>query len=436
MIGTVEKKNTDKINQKDLGIKYHFLDGKKFKTNLIGVLIRTRLTRKDATKTALLAEVLKSGCEKYPSRQDISIQTEEMNGSIFDVSIIKKGEEQILFFYLETIKGDFNQLAEGIDFLNNIITKPLLEYGGFQSDIVRRQKKSLKRMIQMRSDDKKEYAKLRCLEEMCAEEPFGIYADGYEKDICKIDGRSLYTHYCKLLESAPIEIIFSGDVYDQQYYETAKSGFHFPKRDFKQIQENKIVTKVHELKEFVEQRQVLQGKLCIGFRSSLEPVGKDFYSLLVYNEIVGAGPSSRLFAQVREKESLCYYVNSILYRYKSIIMVQSGIEAAQFHKTADMIQTVIEELKQNLVTAEELRNAKSSLLKHYQSLYDNQTGMMDFYMNEYILNTGQTLQEFMESIEKITIEDIKNTAKTIYADTVYFLCPEGGNENGSNGKGQ
>ena len=427
MVETMEKLK-DEITS---GVRFHFLEGNKFKTNVIGLLIRTNLCRENATKIALLAEVLKSGCKKYPSKQKVEIQMEELYGSIFDISVIKKGEEQILFFYLEMIKNEKELFEKGIQFLNEILFFPLAENGKFSDEIVNREKESLRRKIKMKSDNKKEYAKLRCIEEMCKNEPFGVYGDGYEEDLDEINSKNLYEFYLKLMKDAPIEIIVSGES-EKETFQQLEKKFCFKRQTYKEIERKRNTKKIEKVQEVIEEKQVLQGKLCIGYRSNSQPVGKDFYSLLVFNEILGAGASSRLFAEVREKEGLCYYVNSILYRFKSIIVVQSGIDASKFKKVAEMIQKVIQNLKTDTIEQEELENAKKSLLKHYNSLSDYQTGIMDFYMNEYLLETKESLKDFVKNIQAVKAESINQIAKGLEQDTIYFLCPEGGEKSVSN----
>lgn len=192
----------------------HFLEGQPFKTNIIAILLRIPLTRQNTTKTALLAEVLKNGCQQYPSRKAVNEKMDDMMGSVFDISILKKGQEQILFFYLEMVKGEL--LKKGFEFLQNMIFSPLEERKGFPKNMVEREKKILAEKIKGRQDDKKEYAKLRCLEEMCKENTFGIFADGYQEDLKEIDEMILLLHYKNMLKHAKVEIFLTGNAEQKQ----------------------------------------------------------------------------------------------------------------------------------------------------------------------------------------------------------------------------
>lgn len=406
------------------GISLHYLDTEKFKTTIISILIRTPLNREEVTKTALLAEVMKQGCSSYPSSYEIAKKTEELYGAVFDSYIMKKGEEQILCFYLECLHHTPDGallFQKGSDFLIQVVTNPLSDGDSFLDGIVEREKKTLEQKIKGRSDDKKEYAQIRCLEEMCEGEPFGIYADGYEEDLKKISGHGLYEHYLYLMQEAPIEIVIAGKVEDENALDRIKKAFSYPRKEKTKWKQEEGKRNRTEKKNIEETMDVLQGKLCMGFRSKGKPIGKEFYSLLVFNEIFGGGASSRLFLNVREKESLCYYINSFLYRFKMILFLQAGIEDKKKDQTVKLIMECLKRLQENLAEEEELENAKASLIKLYQNNGDNQAAAMDFMVTQYLLGTNETIQDFIEQIKQVTLKEVQKAAKDLTLDTIYML---------------
>lgn len=415
----------NEINQ---GIRIHMLETKKFKTTVISILVRSKLTREYATQNALLAEVLKKGCSKYTSSLAINRKMEELYGAVFDSYIIKKGEEQIICFYMECLSefSDNNDIVmESVAFLSQIITNPLTDGDSFLDGIVEREKVTLRQKIEGRMDDKKEYAKIRCIEEMCKEEPFGIYADGYVEDLELIDGNSLYLHYKNLLKSAPIEIVISGELKSQDSIETIKKAFSYKReKKINKFLPSSSTLKEGDVNEIQEKMDILQGKLCMGFRSKSESTGKSFFSTLVFNEILGGGASSRLFLNIREKESLCYYINTFIYRFKMILFLQAGIDKKNYEKTVKLIEETIESIKKQGVKEEELKNAKMSLIKMYRNNDDYQPAAMDFYITQYLLQSDETTDDFVKNIEKVSLEDVLNAAKSICLDTIYFLSDD------------
>ena len=313
----------------------HFLEGQPFKTNIIAILLRIPLTRQNTTKTALLAEVLKNGCQQYPSRKAVNEKMDDMMGSVFDISILKKGQEQILFFYLEMVKGEL--LKKGFEFLQNMIFSPLEERKGFPKNMVEREKKILAEKIKGRQDDKKEYAKLRCLEEMCKENTFGIFADGYQEDLKEIDEMILLLHYKNMLKHAKVEIFLTGNAEQKQDMISMAKKMPF-QSDFLWQAETISVKKKKEITKVQETLSIAQSRIVLGFDTNVLPEQKEFSSLLVCNELFGGSPASLLFQNVREKEGACYDISSFLFRLYPILMVKAGIEKQYYQKAVEVIQ--------------------------------------------------------------------------------------------------
>ena len=408
---TMEKKS---IQQCDV----HFLTGKQFKTNVIAILLRIPLTRQNTTKTALLAEVLKNGCKQYPSRKALNEKMDAMLGSVFDVSILKKGQEQILFFYLEMVKGEL--LKEGFAFLQDMIFSPLEEGKGFPKNIVEREKKIVAEKIKSRQDDKKEYAKLRCLEEMCKENTFGIFADGYQEDLKEIDEMILLLHYKNILKHAKVEIFMTGE--EEQKNDMVNMAKKMPfQSEFLWQTDPLIIKKKKEIKKVQETLHTAQSRIVLGFDTNVLPEQKEFAALLVCNELFGGSPTSLLFQNVREKEGACYDINSFLFRLYPILMVKAGIEKQYYEKAVDIIQDSLKILQEQSIEEQELQQAKESMIRYYISMKDSQTALMDFALNEWILKTNRTIEQFVIEIEKVTKNDVQRRAKEITLNTIYFL---------------
>lgn len=398
----------------------HFLEGEQFKTNVISVLLRIPLTRQNATKTALLAEVLKNGCKRYPSKKAVSQKMDDMLGSVFDISILKKGQEQILFFYLETVKYEKELLEQSFQFLQNMLFSPLEEAKGFPRKIVEREKKRLREKIESRQDDKKEYSKMRCLEEMCKENTFGIFADGYSEDIKEIDEMILMLHYKNMIKHAKVEIFMTGDKEQKETMITLANKMPF-QSDFLWQTEPITINQKKEVKEIEQTLDIAQSRIVLGFDTNVLPHQKEFASLLVCNELFGGSPSSLLFQNVREKEGACYDINSFLFRLYPILMVKAGIQKEYYHKAVEIIQKSLQTLQTEKIEKQVLQEAKENMIRYYISMEDSQTALMDFSLNEWILKTNRTIEQFIKEIEQVTEQDVQQRAKQISLNTIYFL---------------
>lgn len=398
----------------------HFIKSKKFKTTAVGVVIRRDLTKEECTLNALIPNILKQGSAKYPNLYSMQEEIESLYGAVFDASIIKKGEEQVLQFFIEVIKKD-DLTEKAINFLKEIILNPLVEDEKFNNEIVESEKENLKKSIKSRVNDKRHYAHLRCIEECCKDEPFGIYADGYYDAIDNINSQNIYDHYKMVMQTSPIEIIVIGDEDEQKLSEYIREQFTIDQDKAPAIKKSKVHEKVQKENIIKEGMDVTQGKLCIAVRSGIDPCGENFYKLLVMNEVLGGSQNSKLLNNIREKESLCYYISSFVYRFKTMIFIECGVDEENFCKVVEMVKSEISELIEKNIDDVEVENAKKSLINKFKIMEDYSSSTIDFYLSQYMLGDKDSLEDARKCIENVVIEDISSMAKLLEVDTIYML---------------
>ena len=196
----------------------HTIKTEKFKTNLIAVMLTTKLDRKNLTKNALIPAVLRRGTKFMQTQEDINKKMEDMYGASFDCGLDKTGDNQILKFYMETVNNEFlpqdaeNMIKSSIEKTFEIIFNPYLENGVFKKEYVEQEKENIKQIIDGKIDSKARYALDRCIEEMYKNEPFGLYKFGYVEDLKDINEKNLYEYYLELIKTCKIDIYISGIV--------------------------------------------------------------------------------------------------------------------------------------------------------------------------------------------------------------------------------
>ncbi len=405
------------------GINIHLIPTEKFKTTTISVLIRRPLNREEVTINALIPNILQRGSAKYDTMSKISSKIENMYGSIFETQIIKKGEQQIIQFYMEFVKEkNKDSLFESLEFIKEIMLNPLVIDNGFEKEYVESEKNNLKIGIEGRINNKAEYAKLRCIEEMCKDEPFGIYGDGFAEDIDKITPQSSYEHYINILKTSPIDFIVIGNEDAKKFYNDVRQLFQFERSESIEINLPELNYNPKENADKIsEEIQITQGKICIGLRTGVEPTSEDFYKLLLMNEVLGGGANSKLFSVIREQESLCYYVNSFIFRFKSIILIQSGVETENFEKVICLVGEQIEKIKKSEIEDDELENARKSLIKKFEGIKDYPSATMDFYISQFMFKDNDNIEDVINKIKSVSKEDIPKMAEKLYWDTIYLL---------------
>jgi predicted Zn-dependent peptidase len=408
------------------GIKIFHIKSQKFKTNSINIFFHDDLSKERATKNALLPAVLKRGCEGYPTNRDISLRLEELYGAVFDCGVTKKGESQVIQFYLEFVSDKYAKSGDNLtqktfDLLLKIITKPIVENNVFKAEYVEQESKNLKELIEGRINDKVQYAVDKCLEEMCKGEPFGIYDYGSLEELQKINAKNLYEHYKYFLETLPVYVFIYGDLDDNKIKYIIDGLSAIRRGSVKTVGKTGIESKVGDVKNITERMNVTQGKLCMGFRTNVSPDSKDYYKLMVYNSILGGGLHSKLFQNVREKAGLAYYVFSRLDKFKGLMVISSGIEIDNRDKAIEIIKKQLEDIKNGNITDYEYEASIKSMETGVKSLIDSQLQVVDFYLSQHIIGKDDGPNDIIEKVKQVTKKDVVDIAEKIKLDTLYFL---------------
>lgn len=406
------------------GIYLNLIKTDKFKSSLLSYYFIRPLSKDEVTKNALLPLVLKRGTQSTPTSLEIQKKLEELYGSNLSVSVNKRGEKQILRFTMEWANGNYlgdeDYNYETIEMLKEIIYNPLINDNSFNREYVSQEKEILKRRIQSRIDDKRSYAIERCIEEMCKKEKFSISSLGYEEDLENIDEKNLYDHYKNILSNSPIEIFYVGQ-YDEKFISYLKENNSIDRENIITIPKEKIVSSVQTKNMVDEEFDINQGKLVIGLRCGIDYKDELYNGLVLASDIFGGGPNSKLFKFVREEASLAYYIGSKIFKYNSIMIIDGGIEFENFHKTVDIIRTQLEDMKKGNFSDEEINISKKSIRTSTESIIDSIFLISEFFFSQQLSNDSRSLDEIIESFERVSKDEIIRASNKILMDTIYFM---------------
>jgi len=395
-----------------------------FYTRTYTILYRCPLTRGYVTANALIPGVLKRGTRAFPDARALAARAEELYGAVLEASVVKKGEEQLLQFCLETTR-DVPE-AEAVAFLCGIICRPVAEEGAFRGLYTEAEKGNLARVIAGRQNDKREYARLRCIEEMCNGEPFGLYGDGYAEDLEKITAHTLYAQYEAVLTRSPVEILTVGDMEQEALAALFAKHMHTTRTSIEAIQAADTSRRPRKVRRITEGMAVAQGKLCLGLRAGGTPAGQGYYELMCANAIFGGGADSLLFTHIREKNELCYYVQSVLYRYKSILLIEAGLEPQDFEKAEGLIAEQLTRMKNGAFDADALDKAKRALIKHLQGLNDDPSMLTDFMLSQALAGGEMDTAAAIAGITAVTAKGCARVFGEVALDTCFYLTPQEG----------
>ena len=148
------------------------------------------------------------------------------------------------------------------------------------------------------------------------------------------------------------------------------------------------------------------------------------YPLTLYNIILGGGEDSKLFRNVREKNSLCYYINSVPQKLDGILLIRAGIDKKNVKKTISLVEKEMNNMKHGKITENDLAMAKEFFTTAMDSLKESQTSIMEHYYLMDLLKTDD-IDTRIKKMNKITIPEVVKVAKKVKIDTIY--CLEGVN---------
>ena len=410
------------------GIKLHTIKTDKFKTNLIAVFLSKKLERENVTKNALIPAILRRGSKTLKTQEEISKTLEEMYGASFDCGIDKTGDNQVIRFYIETVNDNYlpkkeNNLEKSIQTLLEIVFNPYEENGKFKKDYINQEKENMKKRIESRKDNKARYSLDRCIEEMYKDKPYGLYKFGYSKDLEKINEENLYSYYKDLINTCKIDIFVSGPI-DENIIKILKEDKILNSLNEREAEYNKLELeqkkKIEKENIVIEKMEVTQGKLLVGLDVDIND-NKSKAIAMVYNNILGGSANSKMFQNVREKAHLAYVANSMYYKYKGNIIVNSGIEISNYEKALELIKKQIEDMENGEFTKEEVENAKKGIISAIKTINDEQDSIIIYYFGQELTNTNVSVEQYMDEILSVSYEDVKNIAKKVYINTIYFL---------------
>ncbi len=420
--------NTVDIEIKN-GINLHIIKTNKFKTNLLSVFLSTPLNKESITQNAIIPAILRRGSANLKSQDEISIALEEMYGATLDCGIDKIGEDQVLKFYIELLNNEFlpdeeDILKLAIKTILDIVFNPLTKDGAFNKEYVESEIKNLKQLIEGRKDSKAAYAVDRCIEEMYKNEAYGLYKYGNIEDLENINQNNEYEIYCNLINNCKIDIYISGDIKENIQEEVIQNENikKLKAREPIYVINNKENRKKYEKEEKIvsEKMDINQGKLIIGL-DILEEKDNDTFTALIYNAILGGTPTSKLFQNVREKNSLAYTASSSFMKQKANILMKFGIDSENYESALKIIREQLEDIKNGKFEDENINEAKSNIISSINFIPDEQDTEITYKFSQELSGNKLSYKEYIENVKKVTREDIMDLAHRIQINTIYFL---------------
>lgn len=412
------------------GVRLTAVHTKKFKSTVLGAQLLAPLDRRSASRNALVPPVLRRGTLRHPDLEALTRALDELYGGALDSAVRKKGEVQCLGFHGSFLDEAYAPKGSGIleqatELLSELLLRPVTEKGGFLPEYVEGERKNLIEQIRARKNDKRRYADFRLIQEMCAQEPYGVARLGDEGEARAVTAQELWSGYEQLLRTSPLELYCCGSAEPERMAELFSRAFAALPRG-ERLTECEGSVRLHvgdQAPRVVEEElDVTQGKLSLGFRTGGACIWEESYpALLLFNAVYGGSTTSKLFLNVRERMSLCYYASSAIEKFKGILRVSSGVAFEHYGQARDEILSQLEQCRAGNISREELEGARRQVVGELMTTSDSQSALENYWLGQAVAGLSETPEELARRVEQVTLEQVVETAASLELDTIYFL---------------
>ena len=405
------------------GVNLTLIPSKKFKTLSIKIAFKSNLSLKKLTERSLLARILERNSRDYPSQVDLQKALAKLYGASFGTSVGRRGQVHSLYFNMRIVNEQFVQdpdlFEKALQFLKAVILRPNLGPEGFDRQTFEREKANLKDDLESIYDDKGLYAKLKLLDQFFTDPAQSSSLDGRLEDLDQLDNASLYQAYQGMLAQDEIDIVVLGDT-NEEFLAKLFSDFNFQDRsrldlDFYYHQDLPSFQRQEEVQDLI------QAKLNLAYQTDVRYLDDQYFTLQVFNALFGGFPGSKLFLNVREKESLAYYASSNLDPFCGGLYVQAGIDQKEADRVIDLIKDQHQALIEGDFSQSSLNQAKAMLKNGLKQSEDSPAGLLNFSYLKQLLAKSITVEEWIEKINQVSAQDVKNLAQDIKLQSIFIL---------------
>ncbi len=407
----------------------HIIKTDKFRTITVKVNFKRKTVKDEITKRNMIINMLCESTEKFKTKRLMTIETENLYDLYYRGMNYISGKYSVMGFDVTFLNEEYTEkgmLDKSIKFLSDLIFKPNIEKTRtgikFNEESFKLSYNLLKDNIISSKENPDQYSKVRCLENMEPNSIISYRSSGYIEDLEKINSKDLYKYYMSVLNSDIIDIFVIGNINEKHIKKIIDENFSGIKTFKKPSESHFIKSKRTRFlpKTVIEKQKINQSKLVLGYKIDKMSDFELRYVLNVYSYILGGGPDSKLFKNVREKNSLCYYISSVGAPLNSILTIHAGINKKDFKRTTALIKKEVYNMKKGKFTNDDIMKAKITYVNSLKELEDNQDNIISLYAGIEYLKSDDLDTRFLK-INKVTKKDVMKLASKIHLDIVYLL---------------
>lgn len=427
------------IERADAAIRFHTSATDRFKMSRLSFNFILPADAERSPRTKLMLATMMRGCEKYPSVVAINKRLDELYGATVTWRATTVGERHVFRISCEILgdryrfSGDTESIVKSVcEVILEILFAPLKDADGYLSKSnFESEKKIAIDAVRAKINDQKAYAAEKCKALMFKGEKAGISIEGTVEKIEKITLAEVSENLDYFLKNSIVECYYIGNDDISETVELVSSRFaEIGRGDVKLFGSEKAFERDNdrEIRTYEETMNVSQCRLNIGLTCGVIMSDREYYAMSLFNEIFGGSSVAKLFMNVREKQSLCYYCYSSYGSATGTLMIACGIKRENREKTYAEIEKQLIEMQEGRFSDDEMNTAKKTVISGILQISDSPSAIEAFNFRRYLAGVSETPDEVSEKIRSVTREEIIAAARKVRFDTVYFLCGNGEEE--------
>lgn len=407
------------------GIRLQCYTDNRFKQNALSIQYVRPMRREEAAMNALIPSVLLRGCNSAPDLRQITMRLDTLYGASVSPISRRSGDYQTTGFYVGMMDDRFAMggeplLEETLAFVGELLFDYPTENGGFLDAFVQGEKTNQIYAIEAERNDKRTYAAQQLLKKMCGPDSFGLPRMGEPEEVSAITPQALLRHYETLRRESPVELFYVGSAQPGKVEAALQKIFAGEKRDYRPLPPQTDLTPGPK-QALSEAMEIAQGKLAMGYVTPITNRAPGFPAMQMLSTVFGGGMTSKLFQNVREKQSLCYSIGSGYYGAKGIVLVSAGIDFDKEQHVRQEVEKQLDACRRGEISQAEVDAARHSLISALQAVPDSPSSIENYYSTMTLNGCGMDPQRHRAALEAVTAEDLIAAAKTLELHSTYFL---------------
>lgn len=409
------------IREENESYNLHIIKTNKFKKMIIKVNFKAPIEKEKIVLRRLVPNILLESNAKYNTKRLLNIKTEELYNLSGGSRVVNSGNSIVTSFTQTALSEKYAKglFHDTVEFVSNIIFNPIIVDNHFNEEAFKHSRDILKEEMELLNENPMAYANEEAMKEIGKGTPIAYPLYGTEKELNFVKNKDVYRCYLDMINNDKIDIFLIGDI-PENASKIVKEYFRFNglREDSNHYINHKEFSE--EYREIKKTKPYNQSTLIIGYKVDNLTNFEKQYVMPIYSYILGGGPDSRLFKNVREKNSLCYSIGSSYRLISNLFIISSGINASDYNKALKLIKEEVRKMANGEFNKNDIEKAKITFLSAYDEVPDSIYSILNDYINHEYLQTDLVMKR-KEEIIKVTKEDIMNVIPKIHPEIVYLL---------------